>query len=95
MATSLGKLRPSSQPIASVRQRRQVGAAWWSAPLAAAAVLALLLSPRASDELPNIDALTRLMFRSTPVITPVAGQQAMVLEKNEMTIVWLYQEEKL
>jgi hypothetical protein len=95
MATSLGQLRPSSQPVAAARKHSRVRAAWWSAPLAAAAVLALLLSPRAGDELPNIDPLTQLMFRATPVITPAAGQQAMVLEKNEMTIVWLYQEEKL
>jgi hypothetical protein len=91
MATSLATLRASAQPTIVPIKHKSARAVWWSVPLAAAAILTLLLVRPDSDELPNVDALTRLMFRSTPVITPSAGRQAVVLEKNEMTIVWLYQ----
>ena len=69
---------------------------WIPIPLAAAAVIALLMIPRmqTDDALPNIDAVTRMMFREEPVVAPSAGQQAMVIEKNELTIVWLYSQEK-
>ena len=94
LATSLGKLRAST-PVTSLPQRRLQRAAWWSVPLAAAAALTLLLVGQQPEELPNMAPLARLMFRNPPVVTPASGQQAMVLEKNEMTIVWLYPEESL
>jgi hypothetical protein len=95
MAASLATLRASTQPAVVPIKHKSARAVWWSVPLAAAAILTLLLVRPNSDELPNVDALTRLMFRSTPVITPSSGRQAMVLEKNEMTIVWLYPEEPI
>ena len=46
------------------------------------------------DELPNVDALARMTFKDSPLVTPPAGKQAVVMERNEMTIVWLYEQEK-
>jgi hypothetical protein len=73
-------------------QRKWRKLSWVPLPLAAAAVLALLMIPRLSgdDELPRIDALAQLMFQEKPIASPPPGQQAMVIEKKEMTIVWLY-----
>ena len=78
----------------STAKKKQRVAAWIPIPLAAAAVIALLMIPRMQDDaLPNMDAITRLMFQEEPIVAPAAGQQAMVLEKNDMTIVWLYSQE--
>lgn len=87
IASGMQQIKPRSG-------RRRVR--WIPIPLAAAAVVALLMIPRmqTDDALPNIDAVTRMMFREEPVVAPTAGQQAMVIEKNEMTIVWLYSQEK-
>jgi hypothetical protein len=94
IANALSALRPASKvvPIRS-RTKRWV---WLPLPLAAAAALALLvISQQGDDTLPNIEAVTRMMFRETPLVAPPAGKQAMVIEKNNMTIVWLYKEETL
>lgn len=64
---------------------------WAALPLAAAAVLALLLVRGPSD--PEVTAphvLARLMFPQEPIVTPPAGKQALVMEKNNVTVVWLY-----
>jgi hypothetical protein len=76
-------------------QRKWRMRSWVPLPLAAAAVLALLMIARitADDELPRIDAITAMMFKDQPIASPPPGRQAMVIEKNEMTIVWLYGQE--
>ena len=89
----LAALQPADSTIPRLRIRHWH---WLPVPLAAAAGLALLLVGQQADErLPNVDGIARLMFRETPVVAPAAGQQAMVIEKNDLTIVWLYQEERL
>ena len=98
LRTSLGGLEPHTEtaqvtPIRTARKPRRY--LWIPLPLAAAAVLALLLVRGQNDELPNMDAVTRMMFQETPVVSPASGQQAMVIEKNNMTIVWLYKGERL
>jgi hypothetical protein len=62
---------------------------WVPLPLAAAALIALLLMPGEATPPPPSPLLARLMFPETPVVTPPNGQQAVVMEKNDMTIVWL------
>jgi hypothetical protein len=93
---SLATLRPQVPDTDVIPMRsKSRKLAWLPLPLAAAAVLALLMIPRIDndDELPRIDAITAMMFRSQPIASPAPGQQAMVIEKNEMTIVWLYGQE--
>jgi hypothetical protein len=93
---SLATLRPRVPDTHVVPLRsKSRKLAWLPLPLAAAAVLALLMIPRidGEDELPRIDAITAMMFRSQPIASPPPGQQVMVIEKNEMTIVWLYGQE--
>jgi hypothetical protein len=75
-------------PMQSRRRLR-----WIPVPLAAAAVIALLMVRRQDETMPNVDAVARMMIRETPVVSPAPGQQALVMEKNEMTIVWLYKQE--
>ncbi len=94
LAKSLATMRApvaAVRPISEARRRAVV----WSVPLAAAAMIALLLVNTESNELPNVEPITRLLFRATPLVTPAPGRQALILEKDEMTIVWLYPEEKL
>ena len=95
LRASLAGLEPrtATAQVTPIRKARRY--LWIPLPLAAAAVLALLLVRGQNDELPNIDALTRMMFQETPVVSPAAGQQAMVIEKNNMTIVWLYKGDRL
>jgi hypothetical protein len=89
----LAKLQPADRIKPSLRARPWY---WLPVPLAAAAALALLLVNQQTNEtLPNVDGIARVMFRERPVVAPAAGQQAMVIEKNDLTIVWLYQEERL
>lgn len=97
MATSLSALRPqgSEADVMPLRRRRR-NYLWLPLPLAAAAVLALLLVGRSGSEaLPNVDVLARLILKESPVVAPPEGKQALVIEKNNMTIVWLYNEERL
>lgn len=96
LAASLATLHPRVADSNVVPMRRKSrGLSWLPLPLAAAAVLALLMIPRMNgeDELPRIDAIAAMMFRSQPIASPPPGQQAMVIEKNDMTIVWLYGQE--
>jgi hypothetical protein len=96
LSQSLATLRPRVPDASVVPMRRKPRKlAWLPLPLAAAAVLALLMIPRfeGEDELPRIDAIAAMMFRSQPIASPPPGQQVMVIEKNEMTIVWLYGQE--
>lgn len=69
--------------------RRRI-ARWAPLPLAAAAVLALLLTRPATQEVKEPTQLAALMFKEEPLVTPPAGKQAMVMEKNDLTVVWLY-----
>jgi hypothetical protein len=95
MNEGLAALKPRAPAKVGVI-RKPIAWRWAPLPLAAAAVLALLLArPQSNNTLPNIDAITQRMFREAPVFAPPAGKQAMVIEKNNMTIVWLYNEEKL
>lgn len=59
-------------------------------PLAAAAVLALLLTRSEKTPPPPSPLLAQLLMPDAPVVTPPAGKQAVVLEKNDLTVVWLY-----
>jgi predicted anti-sigma-YlaC factor YlaD len=94
LATSLAGLKPAADNAGVTRLHKARGYRWVPLPLAAAAIIALLFVGQQGDEaLPNMDAVTRLMFRETPVVSPTTGQQAMVIEKNNMTIVWLYKGE--
>lgn len=72
------------------RSRSRRWARWTPLPLAAAAVVALLLARRPDALVPQSELLLSLMFPEQPVVTPAPGQQAMVLEKNDLTVVWLY-----
>ena len=85
-AMSTQTAHPHVLPVHSKQWR------WIPLPLAAAAVLALVIAQRQDEALPNVDALGRMIAREAPLVSPPAGQQAMVMEKNEMTIVWLYKE---
>lgn len=62
---------------------------WAPLPLAAAAVIALLLLPREQPPRGPSPILAQLMFPDEPVVTPPEGKQAIVMEKNELTVVWL------
>lgn len=75
--------------------RRRSRYAWLPLPLAAAAVLALLLARPASEPLPDVQALARRISPEQPVVQPPAGKQAVVMMKNDVTIVWLYNQETL
>lgn len=91
MAAGLAALTPQTQVMPLRRGHKQWR--WVPVPLAAAAVLALLLVQRQQEGLPNVDAIAQMMFREKPLVAPPAGKQAMVIEKDNMTIVWLYDEE--
>jgi hypothetical protein len=68
-------------PRAALRTRRSPRAwtRWVPLPLAAAAVLALMLT-RSSDTLvPQSDLMLALMFPEQPLVTPAPGKQAMIL----------------
>ena len=62
---------------------------WIPIPLAAAAVLTLVLA-RQNDPLPDMSFLTARMTQQQPVVTPPSDRQAIVIEKNDLTVVWLY-----
>jgi len=72
--------------------RRHAGR-WRWAPLpllAAAAAAAFLLAPH--PERPPLrpsPLLAQLMFPDEPVVTPAPGQQAVVMQRNDMTVIWL------
>lgn len=91
MDNGLVSIHAAQLDIVPIRKRRSLG--WMSAPVAAAAVIALLVIARQNDPLPNVNGVARLMFSDAPIVAPRAGQQAMVIQKKEMTIVWLYQQE--
>jgi hypothetical protein len=74
---------------ALVQPKRRRAWLWLPLPLAAAALIVLLLMPGEKTPPPPSPLLARLMFPETPVVTPQSGQQAIVMEKNDMTIVWL------
>jgi hypothetical protein len=95
MAAGLERMstQTGEAPVIPMRPKRSKPPRWLPLPLAAAAILALLLVRTPQDELPNVDALARMITKDTPLVTPPAGKQAMVLERNEMTIVWLYEQE--
>ena len=96
MASGLEQMstQTAAAPVIPMRSRKRNAQKWLPLPLAAAAILALLLVRTEQDELPNVDALARMTFKDSPLVTPPAGKQAVVMERNEMTIVWLYEQEK-
>ena len=95
LARGLDVFQPSAAETPVMRlARRRRRVAWLPLPLAAAAALALLLARRTPDPLPNVDALARWMLREPPIVEPRAGRQAVVIEKQNLTIVWLYEQEK-
>lgn len=72
------------------RPKKQSWRRWVAAPLAAAAIIALLLG-RASEPAPVVnEQLLALMFRDEPVVTPPAGKQAIVVEHGNLTVAWFY-----
>ena len=73
----------------TVKRGRNARLAWIPIPLAAAAVLALLLLNREAP-LPDMGFVTARMFEQQAVVTPPADKQAIVIEKNDLTVVWLY-----
>lgn len=76
----------------SSRRLRAAGRLAWPLPLAAAAVLMLLLM-RGADEPPAPSPLLlSLMFPVRPDVTAPAGKDVVVLERNELTIVWFPEE---
>lgn len=77
------------------RGRRRRTWLWLPVPLAAAAALAWLMLRPNERALPDIDALARIMFRAQPRVQPSTGKQAVIIERDDMTIVWLYHQEKL
>jgi hypothetical protein len=95
MAVGLGQMSTQNVAATVIPMKKRRPAMWLPLPLAAAAILALLLLRSEREELPNVDALAQLITREAPVASPPAGKQAMILERNDMTIVWLYQQEKL
>lgn len=64
---------------------------WTPVPLAAAAVLALLLTRSQNLQPPQGPSplLAQLMFPEPAVVVPPEGKEAVVIDKNEMTVVWL------
>jgi hypothetical protein len=81
----LAALAPRKRALRFGRRAR-----WLPLPLAAAAVLALLLARRPEAPVQPSELLLSMMFPEPPVVTPPPGRQAMVLEKNDLTVVWLY-----
>jgi len=62
---------------------------WVLVPLAAAAALTLIIG-RGDEKLPQRNTmLAQLMFPEQAVVVPQEGQQAVVIDKNDMTVVWL------
>ena len=85
---------PGGARVTPIGQRRR-RYAWLPLPLAAAALLALLLARPASEPLPDVQALARRISPARPVVQPPPGKQAVVMMKNDVTIVWLYNQETL
>ncbi|MGQ0813734.1 MAG: hypothetical protein ACT4O1_04645 [Gemmatimonadota bacterium] len=83
----LRALKPTGQ---ARRRARARWLPWAPVPLAAAAVLALLLARGTEPPVRPSPLLLSLMFPETPVVTPPADKQALVIERNDMTVVWLY-----
>ncbi|HEX6559631.1 MAG TPA: hypothetical protein VF021_09210 [Longimicrobiales bacterium] len=77
-------------PERKVRRLRRRWPLWIPLPLAAAAVLALLLTRGEKLPAPPSARLAQMLMPATPIVTPPAGKQAVILEKNDLTVVWLY-----
>ena len=73
----------------ATKRARNFRLGWIPIPLAAAAVLAFLLVNREAP-LPDMGFVTARMFAQQAVVTPPADKQAIVIEKNDLTVVWLY-----
>ena len=71
------------------KRARNSRLAWIPVPLAAAAILAFLMANREAP-LPDMGFVTARMFEQQAVVTPPADRQAIVIEKNDLTVVWLY-----
>jgi hypothetical protein len=75
--------------LETLAKKRGRALAWISVPMAAAAVLAVLLLNREAS-LPEMGFVTARMFEQPAVVTPPPDKQAIVIEKNDLTLVWLY-----
>jgi hypothetical protein len=73
----------------AAKRRTRSRLLWIPVPLAAAALLTLLLV-RGQDTVPDVTGITTRMFAQQPLVTPPEGRQAIVIEKNDLTVVWLY-----
>lgn len=93
LAAGLETMSTQKRAATVIPLKKRHRATWLPLPLAAAAVLALLLVRSGNDELPNVDALAQMIMKDEPVALPPAGKQAMIWERSDMTIVWLYQQE--
>lgn len=77
----------SHQQVVPLRKR---WLRWTPLPLAAAAVLALLIVRPEPADPPPASVLASLMFPEPAVVSPPPGRQAVIIEKNDLTVVWLY-----
>jgi hypothetical protein len=75
------------KPVIAMRKH---GWRWAPLPLAAAAVIALLIARREDRVALPDPVLARLMFPAQSVVSPPPGKQAVVIEKHDLTVVWLY-----
>lgn len=64
--------------------------AWAVLPLAAAAALVMILARGENTPLTQPTFLAQLMFPEQTQVDPPAGKQAVIIEKNDLTVVWLY-----
>jgi hypothetical protein len=83
-----GQLEQGFHMLAKKRSR-SARLAWVPVPLAAAAALTFFLM-NGEAPLPDTGSVTARMFARQAVVTPPADKQAIVIEKNDLTVVWLY-----
>jgi hypothetical protein len=75
--------------LTKLTRKRRKKMPWMLVPLAAAAALTLMVSGR-DETVPRTNTmLARLMFPDPAVVVPAEGQQAIVIDRNDMTVVWL------
>ena len=85
IVTGYGELDRGLDALRMKKTRRW---AWYAPPIAAAAMLALLLTHK--EEQPKAPTmLAQLMFRPQPIAVPQNGKQAVVMEHNGVTVIWL------
>lgn len=78
------------QQFGTAAPKRRFRRLWIPVPLAAAAALAVFIAQQKREPIPEIALVTARMFQAQPVVTPPEGTQAIIIEKNDLTVVWLY-----